>query len=294
MTSVSLPALPAGVELLSQHASFGGRQQFYLHASTEIGLPMRFSVYLPPQALAGEVCPAIFFLAGLTCSEETFMIKAGAQRVAAREGLILITPDTSPRGADLPGESDAWDLGVAAGFYLNATAAPWHQYYRMESYIVEELRPLLLQLLPVDAKRLGIMGHSMGGHGALTLALRHPGVFQSVSALAPIAAPLRCPWGQKAFRAYLGDDEASWAHYDASALMAHQQQVPYPGGILIDQGEADQFLVEQLHPHIFQDACEQVGQPLTLRYQPGYDHGYYFVSSFIEDHLLHHHAQLSV
>ena len=294
MTSVSLPALPAGVELLSQHASFGGRQQFYRHASTEIGLPMRFSVYLPPQALAGEVCPAIFFLAGLTCSEETFMIKAGAQRVAAREGLILITPDTSPRGADLPGESDAWDLGVAAGFYLNATAAPWRQYYRMESYIVEELRPLLLQLLPVDAKRLGIMGHSMGGHGALTLALRHPGVFQSVSSFAPIAPPLRCPWGQKALRAYLGDDEASWAHYDASALMAQQQQVPYPGGILIDQGEADQFLVEQLHPHIFQDACEQVGQPLTLRYQPGYDHGYYFVSSFIEDHLLHHHAQLSV
>jgi len=292
MTNFTLPALPDGIELLSQHASFGGLQQFYRHASTEIGLPMRFSVYLPPQSLTGEVCPTIFFLAGLTCSEETFMIKAGAQRVAAREGLILITPDTSPRGANLPGDSDAWDLGVAAGFYLNATAAPWRKHYRMESYIVDELRHLLLPLLPIDEKRLGIMGHSMGGHGALTLALRHPGVFRSLSALAPIASPVSCPWGQKAFQAYLGDDQVSWAQHDASILMSQQQQAPYPQGILIDQGDADQFLANQLHPHLFEAACNQVGQPLTLRYQQKYDHGYYFVSSFIEDHLMHHKQHL--
>lgn len=287
-----MKALPEGVELLSQHACFGGLQQFYRHVSTEIGLPMRFSVFLPPQALTGAVCPAIFFLAGLTCTEETFMIKAGAQRVAAREGLILITPDTSPRGANLPGDSDAWDLGVGAGFYLDATEAPWSAHYRMESYIVHELRALLTQLLPIDKERLGIMGHSMGGHGALTLALRHPGIYKSLSAFAPIAAPTQCAWGQKAFAAYLGNDQAAWAAHDASALMTQQKRAPYPQGILIDQGEADQFLATQLYPHLFAAACNNVGQALNLRQHAGYDHGYYFISSLIEDHLLHHKNQL--
>jgi S-formylglutathione hydrolase len=293
MADVTMKALPEGVELLSQHACFGGLQQFYRHASTEIGLPMRFSVFLPPQALTGAACPAIFFLAGLTCTEETFMIKAGAQRVAAREGLILITPDTSPRGANIPGDSDAWDFGVGAGFYLDAVEAPWSAHYRMESYIVHELRALLSQFLPIDQERLGIMGHSMGGHGALTLALRHPGIYKSLSALAPITAPTECAWGQKAFRGYLGNDNAGWVAHDASLLMAQQAQAPFPQGILIDQGEADQFLASQLHPHVFTTACEKAGQPLTLRRHAEYDHGYYFISSFIEDHLLHHKNQLT-
>jgi S-formylglutathione hydrolase len=293
MANVTMKALPEGVELLSQHTCFGGLQQFYRHASTEIGLPMRFSVFLPPQALTGAACPAIFFLAGLTCTEETFMIKAGAQRVAAREGLILITPDTSPRGANIPGDSDAWDFGVGAGFYLDATEAPWNAHYRMESYIVHELRTLLNQFLPFDKERLGIMGHSMGGHGALTLALRHPGIYKSLSAFAPIAAPTECAWGQKAFQGYLGNDIATWAKHDASLLMAQQTKPPFPQGILIDQGEADQFLASQLHPHLFATACAKAGQPLTLRRHANYDHGYYFISSFIEDHLLHHKNQLS-
>lgn len=293
MVNVTMKALPEGVELLSQHACFGGLQQFYRHASTEIRLPMRFSVFLPPQALTDVTCPAIFFLAGLTCTEETFMIKAGAQRVAAREGLILITPDTSPRGANIPGDSDAWDFGVGAGFYLDATEAPWSAHYRMESYIVHELRVLLNELIPVDKERIGIMGHSMGGHGALTLALRHPGIYKSLSAFAPIAAPTQCAWGQKAFQGYLGNDDAAWAAHDASWLMAQQTQAPFPQGILIDQGEADQFLGSQLHPHLFAAACEKAGQPLILRRHAAYDHGYYFINSFVEDHLLHHKNQLT-
>ena len=286
--------LPDGVELLNQHTCFGGLQLFYRHASTEINLPMRFSVYLPPQALAGAICPGIFFLAGLTCNEETFMIKAGAQRVAALLGVIIVTPDTSPRDAHIAGDSNAWDLGVGAGFYLDATAAPWRAHYRMESYIVHELRQLLTRIIPIDLNRLGIMGHSMGGHGALTLALRHPGVFKSLSALAPIAAPIQSPWGQKAFNAYLGADLAVWSEHDATELMLKQQQSPYPQGILIDQGEADQFLATQLHPHLFAKACNDVGQPLTLRHHAQYDHGYFFVSSVIEDHLRHHNNQLSI
>jgi S-formylglutathione hydrolase len=280
------------LELISEHGCFGGRQRFYRHASREIGLPMRFSVYLPPQAVQGESCPAVFYLAGLTCTEETFMIKAGAQRVAAREGLILIAPDTSPRGANIPGESDSWDLGVGAGFYLDATAQPWAKHYRMESYLTRELRELAVNLLSLEAQRIGIMGHSMGGHGALTLALRNPGMFRSVSAFAPIAAPAQAPWGHKAFRAYLGEDQKQWLQHDASALMRAQQTVPYAAGILIDQGLDDQFLASQLHPHLFEEACRSIGQPLHLRRHAGYDHGYYFISSFIEEHLLHHKAQL--
>jgi S-formylglutathione hydrolase len=275
--------------LLSAHACFGGAQRVYQHASREIGLPMKFSVYLPPQALQGAKRPALVYLAGLTCNEDTFMTKAGAQRLAAELGLILVAPDTSPRGAQVPGEADAWDFGVGAGFYLDATQTPWAAHWRMESYLMRELLPLLGEHLPMDLERVGIFGHSMGGHGALTLALRHPGVFKSVSAFAPIAAPRQCPWGRKAFSGYLGKDESAWLAHDASALMAAQATPPYPGGILIDQGLADKFLLEnQLLPEVFEAACAQVGQPLTLRRQPGYDHGYYFIQTFMADHLAHH------
>jgi S-formylglutathione hydrolase len=281
-------------ELLSAHACFGGAQRVYQHASREIGLPMKFSVYLPPQALQGARRPALVYLAGLTCNEDTFMTKAGAQRLAAELGLILVAPDTSPRGANVPGEADAWDFGVGAGFYLDATQTPWAAHWRMESYLTRELLPLLGAHLPIDLERVGVFGHSMGGHGALTLALRHPGVFKSVSAFAPIAAPRQCPWGRKAFSGYLGADESAWLAHDASALMAAQATPPYPGGILIDQGLADKFLLEnQLLPEVFEAACAQVGQPLTLRRQPGYDHGYYFIQTFMADHLAHHALALS-
>ena len=278
-------------ELLSEHACFGGSQRFYQHDSREIGLPMRFSVFLPPQAAQGPV-PAVMYLAGLTCNEETFMTKAGAQRVAAELGLALIAPDTSPRGANLPGEADSWDFGVGAGFYLDATQAPWSSHYRMESYLTAELLPLMTSSLPLDAERIGIFGHSMGGHGALTLALRHPELFRSLSALAPICAPSQCPWGRKAFSGYLGTDEAAWLEHDATALMTRLRGAPYPAGILIDQGLADKFLAEQLHPHLIEAACAAAGQPLTLRRQATYDHGYYFIATFMADHLQHHARQL--
>lgn len=281
------------LELLSAHAAFGGAQRFYRHASNEIGLPMKFSVYLPPKAVAGEKVPALVYLAGLTCTEETFMTKAGAQRLAAELGLALIAPDTSPRGANLPGEAESWDFGVGAGFYLDATTRPWGLHWRMESYLIEELLALLGRKLPIDLERVGVFGHSMGGHGALTLALRHPGTFKSVSAFAPIANPTQCAWGRKAFTGYLGADESAWAAHDASLLMAAQTTPPYPAGILVDQGLADKFLMEkQLLPEAFEAACTQAGQPLTLRRQPGYDHGYYFIQTFIDDHLRHHAAQL--
>jgi len=276
--------------LLAEHACFGGVQRFYEHASEATGTPMRFGVYLPPQAAQGP-CPALVYLAGLTCTEETFAIKAGAQALAAQLGLALLTPDTSPRGANAPGESEAWDFGVGAGFYLDATQAPWARHWRMESYLMHELIPLVQRQTGLAVT--GLTGHSMGGHGALTLALRHPGRFRSLSAFAPIAAPLQCPWGHKAFSGYLGDDRAAWAAHDASALMQAQAAAPYPGGILVDQGLADKFLAEQLHPEAFEAACASVGQPLTLRRHVGYDHGYYFIASFIDDHLRHHAAQLA-
>ena len=277
------------LELLSAHACHGGEQRFYRHGSREIGLPMKFTAYLPPQALAGERVPTLIYLAGLTCTEETFPIKAGAQRLAAELGLALIAPDTSPRGANVPGEADAWDFGVGAGFYLDATQAPWSTHWRMESYLLRELLPLAEAGLPIDGQRLGLFGHSMGGHGALTLALRHPGRFQSLSAFAPIAAPTRCAWGEKAFSGYLGANRAAWNAHDASELMAAQARAPYPRGILVDQGLADKFLAEQqLHPEAFEAACAGVGQPLTLRRHAGYDHGYYFIQSFMDDHLRHH------
>ena len=277
------------LELISEHACFGGVQRFYRHDSRAIGLPMRFSVFIPP-ATAGASLPALFYLAGLTCNEETFMIKAGAQRIAAREGLMLIAPDTSPRGAGIPGETDAWDFGAGAGFYVDATEAPWKEHYRMDSYLAE-LHALVVAELQADPERIGIFGHSMGGHGALVHALRRPDLFRSVSAFAPIAAPSRCPWGEKAFTGYLGPERAVWAAYDASLLMAGMR-APFPQGILIDQGLGDKFLAEQLHPEAFEAACLQAGQRLELRRHPGYDHGYYFIATFIEDHLRFHRQNL--
>ncbi len=281
----------SALELLSEHACFGGVQRFYQHGSAAIGLPMKFSVYLPPQASSQKV-PALLYLAGLTCTEETFATKAGAQRVAAELGMALITPDTSPRGAGIAGEADSWDFGLGAGFYLDATQAPWSTHYRMESYLLQDLLPLIGDTLPIDTQRLGITGHSMGGHGALTLALRHPGRFRSLSAFAPICAPSHCPWGRKAFTGYLGGASEAWQQHDASALMGLRSNALFAQGILIDQGLNDKFLDTQLHPHRFEQACAKAGQPLTLRRHAGYDHGYYFISSFMQDHLRHHAAAL--
>ncbi len=272
------------MKTLSEHACFGGVQGFYEHDSEVIGLPMRFGVYQPPQARVGKV-PVLTYLAGLTCNEETFAIKAGAQRVAAELGLMLVTPDTSPRHTGVEGADAAWDFGIGAGFYLDATQAPWQQRWRMESYITRELRALVADRFPAQADRQGLFGHSMGGHGALTLALRNPGLYASVSAFAPIAAPTQCPWGHKAFAGYLGDDRGAWAKHDATELVKAGGRLP---PLLIDQGLADKFLAEQLHPHLLEQACEAAGQPLTLRRHDGYDHGYYFIQTFIEDHLKHH------
>ena len=270
--------------VISEHACFGGVQGYYQHASSVIGLPMKFGVFTPPQAKSGPV-PVLFFLAGLTCNEETFAIKAGAQRVAAELGLMLVTPDTSPRGTGVAGAEASWDFGTGAGFYLDATQAPWAERWRMGSYLTQELRQLVLGEFPALADRVGLFGHSMGGHGALTLALKNPGLYQSVSAFAPIAAPTQCPWGVKAFSGYLGDDRAGWAAFDATELVKAGGRLP---PLLIDQGLGDKFLAEQLHPHLFEQACAAAGQPLTLRRHEGYDHGYFFISTFVEDHLRHH------
>ena len=280
----------AGIETLSEHACFGGVQGFYSHPSRTIGLPMRFGVYRPPQAARGPV-PMLIWLAGLTCTEETFAIKAGAQRVAAELGLILVTPDTSPRDTGIAGADASWDFGTAAGFYLDATQAPWSKHWRMESWITQELPPLLAQHLGADLSRAGLFGHSMGGHGALTLALRHPAQFKSVSAFAPIAAPMHCPWGVKAFTGYLGGDRRTWAAHDATELVGAGGRLP---PLLVDQGLADKFLAEQLNIDRFEAVCRAAGQPLTLRRHPGYDHGYYFIASFIEEHLRFHAQALSV
>lgn len=272
------------LEIRSQHVCFGGTQGFYQQDSSVIGLPMRFSVYQPPQAQHGVV-PVVFFLAGLTCTEETFMIKAGAQRYAAEYGLMLVTMDTSPRDTGIPGEADDWDFGAGAGFYLDATEQPWSKHFLMESFITQELYGIIVNQFPTDKNKIGICGHSMGGHGALTLALRHPNLFRSVSALAPITAPIDCPWGQKAFGFYLGEDQNVWRSHDATALIKDGYSTSH---ILVDQGLNDQFLQAQLNPKRLEAACEEAGQKLTLRYHPGYDHGYYFISTFISDHLQHH------
>ena len=282
------------LELNSEHRCFNGWQRFYRHNSSTIGLPMRFSVYVPdaPAGLsANDRMPVLFYLAGLTCTEETFMIKAGAQRFASQHGLMLVTCDTSPRGAGVPTEDDHWDFGTGAGFYVDAQQQPWAGHYRMESYVARELFDIATTVLPGDAQRAGIFGHSMGGHGALVLAQRHRRQYQSVSAFAPICAPVQCPWGQKAFSGYLGSDQEAWKEYDASALMSRSQK-PFPDGILIDQGLSDGFLAEQLYPEVFEAACRQAGQPLTLRRHEGFDHGYYFISTFIEDHIKFHAERL--
>ena len=276
------------MELLQQNRCFDGEQRIYRFNSNVLKGDSRLGVYLPPQALEGEACPALFYLAGLTCTEETFAIKAHAQRLAAQLGLILIMPDTSPRG-DQVAQGDHWDIGQGAGFYINATQAPWAEHYQMESFIADELYALVLQQFPIQQHRVGIFGHSMGGHGALTLAFKYPEKFKSVSAFAPICAPSQCPWGEKAFSNYLGNDQAVWKQHDATALVSEKGALF--NEILIDQGLQDQFYA-QLHPAAFQQACTQVGQALTLREHAGYDHGYYFIQSFMDDHLQFHAVQL--
>ena len=281
------------LELLGQHACFGGVQRFYTHESALLGCRMRFSLFLPPAAARGKVA-TLTYLAGLTCTGETFAIKAGAQRVAAELGLALLGPDTSPRGLGLPGEDDDWDFGSGAGFYLDATRAPWRDHYRMHSYITGELRELALSSFPLDPSRQGIFGHSMGGHGALTIGLKHPDLYGSISAFAPISAPSLCPWGQKAFSNYLGDDRSLWDAHDASVIASNLLDGPGRSRLLVDQGEADQFLDLQLYPESFEAACRQSGLGLTLRRHESYDHGYYFIASFMEDHLRHHAGILGV
>ena len=276
------------MELVQSNRSFDGEQRIYRFNSISLQGESRFGIYLPAQALAGQACPTLFYLAGLTCTEETFAIKAHAQRLAAQLGLILVTPDTSPRGEQVA-QGDHWDIGQGAGFYINATQAPWAEHFQMESYVVEELYDLVIQQFAVQAERIGIFGHSMGGHGALTLALKHPEKFKSVSAFAPICAPSQCPWGEKAFSNYLGSDQAEWLKHDAIALV--QTKTAHFADILIDQGLSDQFY-SQLNPALFQQACQAAGQPLTLREHAGYDHGYYFIQSFIDDHLQFHAVQL--
>lgn len=273
---------------LSSYRCFGGEQRFYAHESRECRTEMRFSMFVPPQASERTV-PVLYYLAGLTCTEETFAIKAGAQRVAAELGVALVSPDTSPRQPRLPGDDASWDFGLGAGFYVDATQAPWSQHYRLYSYVTRELPGLVQQLANVRADRQSIFGHSMGGHGALVCALRSRGQYRSVSAFAPIAAPLHCPWGVKAFSGYLGADRSAWRDYDASELVARQR---YSGAILIDQGTADKFLAEQLHPERFADACRASNTPLELRYREGYDHGYYFISTFMAEHLQFHAQRL--
>jgi S-formylglutathione hydrolase len=272
------------LQLNAEYACFGGTVGFYRHLSTVCQGEMRFAVYQPPQAKIESV-PVLYFLAGLTCTEETFMIKAGAQQFAAEAGLILVSPDTSPRTAGIAGEDDDWDFGTGAGFYVDAIEAPWRSHYRMYRYVTRELPSLIAENFPVKADRQGIFGHSMGGHGALICALKNPDRYQSVSAFAPIAAPIQCAWGQKAFSRYLGQDQAAWRSYDASELVL-KTQIDRP--ILIDQGTADSFLEAQLKPQLFEQACRKVNQPLILRMQQNYDHSYYFISTFMQDHIQHH------
>ena len=269
------------LELLEEHAAFGGRVRRYRHASQSCAAPMSFSIYLPPQAAHGSL-PVLYFLAGLTCTEETFMIKAGAQRYAAEHGILLVAPDTSPRATGTPGEDEDWDFGSGAGFYVDATVAPWSAHYQMYRYVTEELPALVARHFPVDPQRESIFGHSMGGHGALVCALRNPGRYRSVSAFAPVCAPSRSPWGQKAFSRYLGGDERDWQAYDSIALL-QKQKAPLP--ILIDQGLQDPFLESELKTRWLE---AEAGNKVTLRWQEGYDHSYYFIASFVGEHLAFH------
>lgn len=278
------------MEKIGENKCFGGRQLRFQHHSHTLACDMVFSVYLPPQAESGAV-PLLYWLSGLTCDDQNFVQKAGAQRYAAEHGLAIITPDTSPRGDDVPDDpAGSYDFGLGAGFYVNASEAPWNEHYRMYDYVVTEL-PLLLKgsHLPLNLSRESISGHSMGGHGAITIALKNPGRFRSVSAFAPISSPTRCPWGQKALRGYLGDDEKAWAEHDASMLLPRaQEKLPF----LVDQGDADNFLTEQLKPELLREAADAAGYPIELRMQPGYDHSYFFVASFIGEHIAFHATQL--
>jgi S-formylglutathione hydrolase len=273
------------MEVLSENRCFGGRQLRYQHRSRVLDCDMTFSVYLPPQAEQGDV-PVVYWLSGLTCSDENFVIKAGAQRYAAELGLALVMPDTSPRGDGVPDDPDgAYDFGLGAGFYVNATQEPWRAHYRMYEYITDELPVVIEREFPVDGKRVGISGHSMGGHGALTIALKNPGRFHSVSAFAPICSPMNCPWGEKALTGYLGSDRDFWREYDTIELLPMaRERLP----VLIDQGSADDFLAEQLKTELLEQACASTDYPMTIRMQEGYDHSYFFIASFIGDHLAFH------
>jgi len=270
--------------LLEEQKCFAGLQRVYQHEATTTQCPMRFAVYLPPSAHMQKV-PALFWLSGLTCSEQNFITKAGAQRIASALGIAIIVPDTSPRNTVIPAKEDS-DLGEGAGFYVDATQEPWAQHYQMYSYIVDELPQIIAENFPIDINRLSIAGHSMGGHGALTIALKNPQLFRSVSALAPICSPIQSPWGVRALTAYLGSSPSLWQDYDACRLV---EKKGWPNGsILIDQGSVDSFLESQLKPELFKAACEKVGVELNLHFQEGYNHSYYFVATFIEDHLRFH------
>ena len=273
-------------ERIEHRACFGGWQDVYRHRSEVLGCDMTVGVYLPPQVEQGP-CPVLYWLSGLTCTEQNFITKAGAQRYAAEHGIILVAPDTSPRGEDVA-DAEGYDLGKGAGFYVNATQVPWASHYRMYDYIVDEL-PAWVEADPMASDRRAISGHSMGGHGALTIALKNPGRYRSVSAFSPIVAPMQVPWGQKAFAAYLGDDREAWKAWDTVELV-RQAREPLP--LLVDQGDADEFLQGQLKPELLQAAAAEAGHPLTLRMRPGYDHSYYFIASFIGDHIAHHAAAL--
>ncbi|MBR9971749.1 S-formylglutathione hydrolase [Magnetospirillum sulfuroxidans] len=277
------------MERIALNTVFGGSHQRWRHRSAVLECDMVFAVYLPPGASAAAPVPVLYWLSGLTCTDENFMQKAGALRLAAELGMAIVAPDTSPRGEGVPGDPDgAWDFGLGAGFYVNATQEPWRRHYRMHDYVVHELPDVIEAHFPVSAKR-ATSGHSMGGHGALVCALRHPGRYASVSAFAPIVNPSTCPWGEKAFSRYLGDDRVAWRQWDATNLIATaRERLP----LLIDQGDSDSFLHTQLRPALLQAAAGVADYPLTLRMQPGYDHSYYFIASFIDDHLRHHAAAL--
>jgi S-formylglutathione hydrolase len=279
---------PNTLTLTTHQRCFGGWQNVYRHTSDVLSCEMNFAVYLPPQAET-QSCPIIYWLSGLTCTEQNFITKAGAQQYAAQHGFILVAPDTSPRGCNLSGEDDSYDFGSGAGFYLNATQEPWAKHYRMYDYVVSELPGAIAANFPILESHQGIMGHSMGGYGALMITLKNPGRFKSVSAFSPIVAPSQVPWGEKAFSHYLGDNKADWVAYDPTILV---KDAPERLPILIDQGEADSFLKEQLQPEKFAAACQAVNHPLNLRMQPGYDHSYYFIATFIGDHMAHHAAAL--
>lgn len=274
----------SSLNLKSEHFCFGGTVKYYSHYSQYCNSEMRFSVYIPPQAKDKSI-PVLYYLSGLTCTEENFTVKAGAQRYAAEYGIILVAPDTSPRNTGIVGEDESWDLGSGASFYVDATVEPWQKYYQMYSYIVRELPEIINSNFSVCKDKQGIFGHSMGGHGALVCALRNPDKYLSVSAFAPVTVPMQCPWGQKAFSNYLGSDRDLWQDYDASELVK-KTQLDRP--ILIDIGTADPFLKEQLRVEIFAEVCQQVGQPLILRKREGYDHSYFTISTFMEEHIRHH------